>query len=46
MLHIEIPRCGKVRNDFYSGAGTTLLNHTIGLAVILKSDANELRAGV
>ena len=46
MLHIEIPRCWKVCNDFCSGARTTFLNCRIGLAVILKSDADELSAGI
>jgi len=46
MLHVEVPRCWKVRNDFYGGARTTLLNLGIRPAVILKPDAHELRARV
>ena len=46
MLDVEIPRCWEVRNDFCGGDGTTVLNHRIRFAVILKSDADELRASV
>jgi len=46
MLHIEVPRCWEVCNDFCGGDGTTFLNHSIRFAVILKSDADELRASV
>jgi hypothetical protein len=46
MLQIEIPRCWEICNYLGSGAGTTVLNPRVGLAVILKSDADELRARV
>ena len=46
MLHIEVPRCWKVCNDFRGGPGTTFLNRRIRRAVILKPDANELRTRV
>jgi hypothetical protein len=46
MLHIKVPRCRKVCNDFCGGAGATFLNRRIRRAVILKPDANELRTRV
>ena len=46
MLHVQVPRCWKVCNDFYGGGGTAFLNGRIRRAVIFKPDANELRTRV
>jgi len=46
MLHIEVPRCWKVCNEFRGGAGTTFLDRRIRRSVPLKPDADELRARV
>ena len=42
MLHVQVPRCRKIRNDFCGGGGTIFLNGGIGRAVIFKPHANEL----
>jgi hypothetical protein len=46
MLHVEIPRCWKVCNEFCGGVRTTFLNPGIRGAVILKPDSDELRARI
>jgi hypothetical protein len=42
MLHVQVPRCWKICNDFCGGGGTIFLNDRIGRAVIFKPYANEL----
>ena len=42
MLHVQVPRSRKIRNDFCGGGGTISLNGGIGRAVIFKPHANEL----
>jgi hypothetical protein len=46
MLNLKVPRCWKVCNDLCGGAGATLFNRGIRRPVVLKPDANELRARV
>jgi len=46
MLHIKVPRCWEICNDFCGRAGATLFNRRIRRPVILKSDANELRTRI
>lgn len=46
MLYIKVPRCWKICNNLCRRAGTTFLGCRIRRPVILKANANELRAGV
>jgi hypothetical protein len=46
MLHIKVPGCWEIRNDFCGRAGATFFNRRIRWPVILKSDANELRTRI
>jgi hypothetical protein len=46
MLHVQVPRCWKVCNDFCGGGGTAFLEGRIRRPVIFKPDANELRSRV
>jgi hypothetical protein len=46
MLHVQVPRCRKVCNDFCGGGGTAFLEGRIRRPVIFKPDANQLRSGV
>ena len=46
MLHIKVPGCWEICNDFCGRAGTTFFNRRIRWPVILKSDANELRTRI
>jgi hypothetical protein len=46
MLHIKVPRCWEICNDFCGRAGATFFNRRIRRPVILKSDANELRTRI